>query len=483
VLFSSFEFLFLFLPACLAAAFIARGFGARAVVIVTLLSSLYFYGYFRPSYLLLLALSITVNYFGGEQLIRTRSRPVLTALVIFNLGLLGVFKYLDFVLYSLDFVVPAELPRYGIMLPLAISFFTFQQIAYVCDCYRGQTIRNDFVQYALLVSFFPHLIAGPIVRQQEVMQDIVDGRLYPTLERIGYGLSIVAIGLFKKVFFADQFADIADPIFDANTAGEAISRADAWVGLLAYTLQIYFDFSGYSDMAIGLAAMFGLRFPVNFLSPYKARSIIDFWHRWHMTLSAFLRDYFYFALGGNRNGKVRRYANLMIVMLVGGLWHGADWAFMLWGGIHGTLLVINHGARHVLADLKNPLVERAAGIAAPVLTFAAVCLAWVPFRANGVAWVDYYAALWSGPAGSEMHTGTLALLAFGYFVVWMLPNLAQFFGYDVRTQGKAAVAAAAPSRLRWQPATTWAVVSAFVLLASLHLVLRQPPNAFIYFQF
>jgi D-alanyl-lipoteichoic acid acyltransferase DltB (MBOAT superfamily) len=244
VLFSSFEFLFLFLPACLAAALLARHLGTHAAVFVTLLFSLCFYGYFRPDYLLLIGASIVVNYLGGERLRAGTNRPLLIALVAFNLLLLGVFKYADFVLRSLDLVVPAELPRLGIMLPLAISFFTFQQIAYVVDCHRRATVQNNFAEYALFVSFFPQLIAGPIVRQQEIMRDLRAGCFYPDLARIGHGLSIFAFGLFKKVFFADQFAGIADPIFDRNEAGAALSQIDAWTGLLAYTLQIYFDFSG-----------------------------------------------------------------------------------------------------------------------------------------------------------------------------------------------------------------------------------------------
>lgn len=484
MIFSSFEFLFVFLPACLVAVLAARRFGTPAVVFTTLLFSLLFYGYFRPSYLLLLAGSISVNFVGGEILRRRPHRMTLAALIAFNLGLLGIFKYLDFLLDTLDLVIPGDLPRYGIMLPLAISFFTFQQIAYVCDCYRGHTVANTFSQYALLVAFFPHLIAGPIVRQQEVMPDIVGGRMYPSLGRIGYGLSIVGLGLFKKVFFADHLAEIADPVFEANASGQALAKADAWTGLVAFALQIYFDFSAYSDMAIGLAAMFGLRFPVNFLSPYRARSIIDFWRRWHITLSSFLRDYFYLALGGNRRGVARHYGNILVVMLFGGLWHGADWAFVLWGGLHGALIVLNHALRRIFGRTGSPRAARIARVLGQPVTFIAVCLTWVPFRATGLEWVAYYEALLSGPGGPGQFAGDadLALLGLGLLVVWTFPNLAQVFGYGPGPTASRAVEIR-PTKLCWTPTWGWAGFTALVWLAALYLVLREPANAFIYFQF
>jgi len=264
------------------------------------------------------------------------------------------------------------------VLPLGISFFTFQKIALLADAYEGKIQSLNFLDYALFVLFFPQLIAGPIVHHSEAMSQFqTRGPVQASV--IAMGLTIFAIGLANKVLLADSLAVYATPQFDAAAAGAPLSFLAAWSGALAYTLQLYFDFSGYTDMAIGAALLFGVRLPLNFNSPYKARNIIDFWRRWHMTLSRFLRDYLYIPLGGNRHGKLSRYLNLFITMLFGGLWHGAGWTFIFWGALHGFYLAINHGWEALLARFGagdvNPGGARRLG--AQVVTFLAVVVGWV----------------------------------------------------------------------------------------------------------
>ena len=331
--------------------------------------------------------SIVVNYLFGSALARRPSRQLLGVAVVFNLALIGYFKYLEFLAESLGAILSIEFQVGSIALPLAISFFTFQQIAYQVDVYRGRVKDRSFLHYSLFVTFFPQLIAGPIVHHQEVIPQMA-GRTRRALtpENLIVGSMIFLIGLYKKVVIADGFAPFADMLFD--NAQEAPTFIEAWGGSLAYTLQLYFDFSGYSDMAIGLARMFGVKLPVNFNSPYKAGSIIEFWQNWHITLSRFLRDYVYIPLGGNRLGEPRRYTNVMVTMLLGGLWHGAGWTFVAWGAYHSALLAVNHYWRKLTGhqgkhQAHGSPAYRFAGWA---LTFLAVAVGWVLFRAE--SWGD-----------------------------------------------------------------------------------------------
>jgi D-alanyl-lipoteichoic acid acyltransferase DltB (MBOAT superfamily) len=294
-----------------------------------------------------------------------------------DLLLLGWFKYAGFLLHT---VVP-DAPALHIFLPLAISFFTFQQIMFLVDSARQDRADSGFMPYAAFVAFFPHLIAGPIVRLREILPRLVAPDMaVPVMENLSAGLLLFLLGLAKKLVLADTFGVFADVGFDAADHGAALSLFEAWYAVLAYALQIYFDFSGYSDMAIGLARMLNVRFPLNFDSPYQAASIAAFWQRWHMTLGRFLRDYLYIPMGGNRAGEVRRVLNLMLTMLLGGLWHGAAWSFVLWGGLHGAYLVV-----HALWEKAGCRMPRLVGQA---LTLLAVIVAWVPFRSTGLpaAW-------------------------------------------------------------------------------------------------
>ncbi len=394
MLFSSESFVFIFLPIVFGVyLFVARYTGRTTVFGWLAVCSLFFYAYWNPPYLTLLLGSILVNYLIGRALMSRRSRPLLITGVVFNLAIIGVFKYFGFFVGSVNTVFAASLPSPEIILPLAISFFTFQQIAYLVDVHKGYVTDTSLLDYVLFVSFFPQLIAGPIVHHQEIIPQFKarDTKQFNVSEFFS-GVAIFIIGLQKKVVIADGIGAHAENFFQ-NISGQDPTMIQAWVGTLAYTFQIYFDFSGYSDMAIGLARMFGIRLPENFNSPYKAKSIIEFWQRWHMTLSRFLKDYLYIPLGGNRNGTQRRYLNILITMLLGGLWHGAAWTFVFWGFLHGVFIVINHLWREGRKALGLEL-NRSSWFGRAVsrtITLLAVVVTWVFFRAE--SWSDAIATL------------------------------------------------------------------------------------------
>lgn len=357
------------------------------------LCSLFFYSWWNVAYLPLILISMLVNYaigtslgtnnvnrkialasIAGLSLVGGRGvskKVVLAAGIVFNLGLLGYFKYADFFVANLN-ELGADLSLPNVMLPLAISFFTFQQIAYLVDSYREETREYDFLNYALFVTFFPQLIAGPIVHHKEMMPQFASRwNLVKRYRNIALGLFIFSMGLFKKVVIADTFAQWATPGFDV---APTLNFFEAWVTSLSYTFQLYFDFSGYTDMAIGAALLFNIKLPINFNSPYKALDIQDFWRRWHITLSRFLRDYLYIPLGGNRLGSLRTYMNLFATFLIGGLWHGASWMFVIWGALHGLALVV-HRFWKQLGFVMPTLI-------AWLVTFNFINFSWVFFRAK-----------------------------------------------------------------------------------------------------
>jgi alginate O-acetyltransferase complex protein AlgI len=391
MLFNTPQFVLGFLPLALAGFFLAgRAGGTRWALWWLVAASLFFYGWWNPKFVLLLAGSILVNYWFGQLILAlTRSgrpraaRRWLIAGVATNLALLGWFKYANFLI---DGVLRLHTPELDIFLPLAISFFTFQQIMFLTESRNCDRVDAGLLPYASFVAFFPHLIAGPIVRPREIMPQLLAPDLAaPRAQHIADGLTIFLLGLAKKLVLADTFANFSDVGFAAAANGAPLSFLEAWYAAASYALQIYFDFSGYSDMAIGLARMMNVRFPENFASPYKAASIADFWRRWHITLSRFLRENVYIPLGGNRHGEARRNVNLMATMLLGGLWHGAAWNFVLWGGLHGLYLVAHGQFRWKLP-----------ATAGRALTLLAVVVAWVPFRASGL---DATGAMLRGMAG------------------------------------------------------------------------------------
>lgn len=435
MLFNSYEFLFLFLPGTLLVYFgLRKALFKRLSLVALIFASFLFYAWWNPIYLPLLLFSICINYSVAYLLLGPlrKNRPLLVAGLIFNIGLLAYFKYTNFLLGSFDTAFGTGINPAPIILPLAISFFTFQKIAFIVDAYRGDLEDLDPLHYMLFVSFFPQLIAGPIVHHREIMPQFARGSGIPVnWSSFASGISIFTIGLFKKTVIADHLAPVANEIFAMADQGQAIVLLDAWAGSLCYTFQLYFDFSGYSDMAIGAALMFGIVLPANFNAPYRAATIIDFWKRWHMTLSRFLRDYVYFTLGGNRRGEYRRYMNLFLTMLIGGIWHGAGWTFLVWGALHGSYLVVNHGWVTLRQRLGLPQIPK---VLAASITFLAVVLGWVVFRAKTIEAASSIYAGMLGQNGIGHASSLVSILKesgwiFAVFslvaavvTTWLLPN-------------------------------------------------------------
>jgi alginate O-acetyltransferase complex protein AlgI len=495
LLFNSYIFVLVFLPIVwLGYRLLAeRADGGRAMTLWLTAASLVFYGYWDIRFVPLILLSIVVNYFIGLAIDRDYRRPRLwLGLGIgFDLGLLGYFKYANFFVATAETISGVDWAWTAVVLPIGISFFTFQQIAYLVDIYRREAFERDPWRYALFVTFFPQLIAGPIVHHREMMPQFGRQAVDRRLPDLVLGIVIFAIGLTKKVVIADGVAPLADGVFDAAALGATPSLTEAWAGALAFGLQIYFDFSAYSDMAVGLGRMFGITLPINFAAPYKATSIIEFWQRWHITLSRFLRDYLYIPLGGGRHGEWRRYRNVFLTMVLGGIWHGAGWTFLLWGVLHGLFIIANHAWRRFWP-----------GPAVPVwlggfLTFTLVTIAWVPFRAVDLSsTLILYTAMaglgpatdataWPFAATAAVWQHLLALLAF----VWLLPHTAEIMAGTVRplpTPGYPALehlmTAKRPAGwLTFRPNRAWAL--AVALLFAVALLGLDDESAFLYFQF
>lgn len=509
MLFNSMPFLFGFLPVtCVVFFCLGRKNGLLAGLWLAT-ASLIFYGWWNPSFVPLLVSSVIFNYGSGLMISReiTKSannlgRSLLILAITADLLLLGYFKYAGFFSEIANELLSTKSNLGHVILPLGISFFTFTQIAFLVDTYQGKAKEFNFIHYMLFVTYFPHLIAGPILHHGQMMPQFAERRIYKIdWWNISAGLTIFVIGLAKKVLIADSFSKIATPIFSAAQGGVEPLLIEAWAGALAYTLQIYFDFSGYSDMAIGLSLFFNIRLPLNFNSPYKSSSIIEFWHRWHMTLSVFLRDYLYIPLGGNRKGKARRYLNLFATMLLGGLWHGAGWTFVIWGALHGFYLVTNHGYRALSKKLgwRPGTFGRLGTPAAVSLTFILVVIAWVFFRAdslaaasamlnamvNGNGWRS--AAGWHFAASGINGTNTALMIGAGLSVVWLLPNTQEFmhalpcatpvYGGIAEPKGWAAL-------IVWRP-MHWLTWSSFGILLALSILVISPAKVseFLYYQF
>ena len=379
MLFNSYIFIFAFLPITFIGYFYLLKLrlitGAKAFLIF---ASLFFYAWWNVLYLPLILSSMLFNYVVGNILsnkaeqVKISKKAVLIFGISANIALLGYFKYSDFMIENFNLVFDASVSLLNLALPLAISFFTFQQIAYLVDSYRGETQEYDFLNYSLFVTFFPQLIAGPIVHHKEMMPQFASRwNLVKRYRNIAIGLFIFFMGLFKKVVIADTFAVWASNGFDKV---EVLTFVEAWITSLSYTFQLYFDFSGYTDMAIGTALLFNIKLPINFNSPYKALDIQDFWRRWHITLSRFLKDYIYIPLGGNRKGNFKTYNNLLITFILGGIWHGAGWTFVFWGFLHGLALIIVHMWKKIGIKLYTFI--------AWFITFNFVNIAWIFFRAK-----------------------------------------------------------------------------------------------------
>ena len=499
MLFNSYIFILLFLPITLTGFYLIGGKGHHRIALSWLIAaSLFFYGWWNPAYLGLLIGSIFANYAIGVALgsVGTPNKKTLLIIGITgNLMVIGYFKYTNFFIDNLNWATGTNYNLEAIILPLAISFFTFQQIAYLADAYYGKTKEYNFLHYCLFVTFFPQLIAGPIVHHKEMLPQFAKDRVYRFNHvNLAIGITIFALGLFKKVILADSIAVHATPVFDAAHAGAALSFIEAWTGALAYTFQLYFDFSGYSDMAIGLARMFGIKLPINFNSPYKANNIIDFWRRWHITLSRFLRDYLYIPLGGNRHGQTRRYANLMIVMLLGGLWHGAGWTFVLWGLLHGAYLSINHIWHKVCAVISrarnkpfklSPVISRG-------ITFIAIVVAWVPFRAADIGSAGHMLGSMFDIQGAFSHLiqselveldKAFLLILLLWLIAWLMPNTLQImYRYQPVTDTILSLKLSRSAHIfKWRPATSWAIATSLLMIIA--LMKLHTASEFLYFQF
>ncbi len=417
MLFNSYTFIFAFLPITF---FIYFYLNQKRLTEASkgflVFSSLFFYSWWNIAYLPIILSSMLFNYILGNSLNNKdsknkRSRFSKKSLLIFgivsNLALLGYFKYSDFFIENFNLVFSSDAPLLHLALPLAISFFTFQQISYLVDSYRRETKEYDFLNYALFVTFFPQLIAGPIVHHKEMMPQFAKTRNKIKNHRnITIGLFIFSIGLFKKVVIADTFAVWATEGFDVATT---LNLVEAWSSSLSYTFQLYFDFSGYTDMAIGAALLFNIKLPINFNSPYQATSIQDFWRRWHMTLSRFLKDYIYIPLGGNRKGEFRTYTNLLATFIIGGIWHGAGWTFIFWGFLHGMALVINRAWSKLGFKLWSWF--------AWFLTFNFVNIAWVFFRAK--EWDDAIKVLTAMFNFSDINI-TIDTIEIAYIIIFLV---------------------------------------------------------------
>jgi D-alanyl-lipoteichoic acid acyltransferase DltB (MBOAT superfamily) len=514
MLFSSSQFIFLFLPVVLIGFFVIPTNPSWLRKIWLLLASIFFYAYWKVEYVPLLLFSICFNYTVAEFITRHRHRPaarvVFVTGVSFNLLLLGYYKYTNFILGFLGRVSEHDFGRFDILLPLAISFFTFTQIGYLVDVYRNQSLHHRFLDYAFFVFFFPHLIAGPIVRHWEIIPQFAERTLRVNREDIGVGLTMFLIGLYKKVLLADSIAGYVTTVYGAAAGGVTLAWFDAWLGTLAFAVQIYFDFSGYSDMAIGLARLFGIRFPMNFNSPYKAGSITEFWKRWHITLTRFLREYLYFPLGGNRCGPLRHVFNIMTTMLLSGLWHGAGWTYVIWGGLHGFYLVVAHRWRLLVEKCGWELNFWWYRFLSATFTFVVVLFAWVFFRASTLSVAGNVLSSMVGRHGLTMseevtnpakqpgklwtqfgvhfvrrtfHAGSYVSLIELIFVMlviaWFLPNTQQMLA------GHAPVLEKTERPRSWYLTLGWR--DGLVLGGLFFWVVRSfcnaPPSPFIYFNF
>jgi alginate O-acetyltransferase complex protein AlgI len=459
MLFNSQVFITGFLPIVLALYYACASHRvARQTVVV--LASLAFYGWWDIRFVPLLSGLTVANWLIAQWFGQHRGRWIPVLGVVLNLAVLGLFKYADFFRGAADALLGADFHPWRLILPLGISFFVFQKISYLIDLRRGDRHVYGFLDFCMFVAFFPQLIAGPIVRHNEIIHQFsLDPRRPEMWENLSRGFVLFVIGVAKKVALADTLAMVADPLFDRSVTA-SLSAAEAWVATGAYTLQIYFDFSGYSDMAIGLALMFGLRLPINFNAPYRAVSIRDFWRRWHMTLSRFLRDYLYIPLGGNRCGALRQASNVVVTMLLGGLWHGANWTFVAWGGLHGVALAVNH-----VWEGCGFRLPRAVGWA---VTLLFVMAGWVLFRSADFSTAGDVLLSLAGQHGLgriSLDREYVAALAGG--------AAAALLG---RTSQEVAL-----TMLRPRP---WLAIPAGLALAYLLLLVGgRLPNVFIYFQF
>lgn len=501
MLFNSYLFILLFLPITFIGFIFFQKYESRILSCSWIVfTSLVFYGWFNPKYIMLILISILFNYILAYTLRvpSKHNRNLLKVGIIGNLLTLAYFKYTNFFITNINELTGSSFSTLSIILPIGLSFFTFEQIAYIVDVYQCKVKKYSFLDYCYFVTFFPRLIAGPIIRHSEVLSQIEKSNIHKIqYKNICIGLSIFIVGLFKKAIIADNLVTIADSVFD--TTHNTIPMINAWLGALAYTGQIYFDFSGYSDMAIGLARLFNITLPLNFNSPYKSTSIIGFWRNWNISLSRFLRDYLYIPLGGNLKGTLYHYRNLFITMLLGGLWHGASWTFVIWGGLHGTYLLINHFWRHQhIASILEEQVPHTLKLLSWLITFFFVVIAWVFFRAttfsNAYDILNSMFSLNSLSLKNIPMTPWLEVLG-SLFIAFTMPNVHQVFHkikpsldgeYIINKSNnilsaKSNIGKKLQSILTWNSTYIWSLSLAFLFTVA--IIFMTHTHIFIYYDF
>ena len=483
MVFSSFNFIFFFLPITLAGFFLLGRRNTDWAATWLLLASLVFYASWNYKYLPIIALSIIGNYLAYRGILRaaeSRKRIWLAGAIVFNIALLGYFKYANFFIDSLNNLTGEDLHLLDVLLPIGISFFTFTQISFLVDARHGKVEEVGLGKYALFASYFPYIVAGPVLHHKDMIPQFADSRNYlPSANNFAVGITLFTFGLAKKILIADNLV----PVVNAAFAADNPDLLSAWLGLFAYSFQLYFDFSGYSDMAIGVSRMLGFQIPFNFDSPYKAASVSEFWLRWHISLSRFLRNYLYIPLGGNRRGQLARYRNLLLTMLLGGLWHGANWTFVIWGGLHGLYLCIQHGWQSFAGPARQPPGKLVVFLNR-VLTFLAVMLAWCFFRAPDV---DAALQTLSGLTGLNGLSANLAISPWEYALVglsaliaFLMPNTNEIFLY-FENRYPNALASFSLWRLQWRPSLGWGLVTGIILVIA--ILGMDRPTDFIYAQF
>ena len=493
--FDSPAFLFGFLPVVLLLVLVLQRAGRlRLAMFILIIASLVFYSWWKPIYLLVLLGSVFFNYLFGLLLIRYRSKALLAMGIAGNVLLLGYFKYLGFLIETLrTFGTP--LHPVAIILPLGISFFMFTQIAYLIDVYRGATRERNVLHYLLFVTFFPNLLAGPIAHHANLSPQLKNPPRKIISRNLAVGLTVLSIGLFKKVILADSVGAYANLIFNATASGTSPLFADAWIGAIAYSFQLYFDFSGYTDMAIGIAQMMGVRLPLNFNAPYRSGSIREFWRRWHITLSRFLMENLYIPLGGSRRGEVRTLLNLFLTMLIAGVWHGAGWTFIVWGAWHGIWLALHRvWLKAAVFRWLRPVASVVRLFAVP-LTFLMLTIGWVFFRAADLSTALSLLTSMTGLHGFTFSTETsllatafawkrcLQLLAILSFIIWFAPTTQAFVTDllpDPKSEDKRDPFVPA---IRWKPNVLYALFSTTIAMAAVTTLFLAQEHVFIYFQF
>lgn len=520
MVFSSYNFLLFFLPCLCIILYFAQRLNKIHLIILLIVSSLIFLGFWDWKLLWVLLFSIFINFAIASVILKLQEKYILkkTFLVIgiiFNLSLLGYFKYSNFFIDNINQFFNYNISSLNLILPLGISFYTFQQIAYLIDIHRKEVKKHNLIYYLLFVTFFPQLIAGPIVHHKEMMPQFLKGKAgYFKINLVACGITFFTIGLFKKVIMADSMSTYASPVFEAAGKGILVPFFEAWGGTFAYTFQIYFDFSGYSDMAIGLGLIFGLKLPINFFSPYKSSNLIEFWKSWHITLSRFLKYYLYFPLGGNKNGIFRKYINIFLVMVIGGFWHGANWTFVIWGFMHGVGIILCHlwndffNKGNIHNKRSKSSVKKWMGC---FLTIIFINFTWVFFRSqnlesamividgmlglNGIILPKTYLIYFEPFVNilsnynikfeeSYLFFGkdqVLTLLIF-LLIILLFPNSNEFINYQSsKNQINSNETKNLLKKINWKPTSFWAILLS--LLTILCLIFMSRSGEFLYFQF